>query len=45
MSMHEAICSTCGAINHGDAHICWRCLGEVRPAIEPANARSARTIT
>ena len=26
MAMQEVVCAGCGAINHTDAHACWRCL-------------------
>jgi ribosomal protein L40E len=45
MSMHEAICPTCGAINHADGDTCWRCLAEVHPAARPAAARTADAAT
>jgi ribosomal protein L40E len=48
MSMREAICSTCGAINHADAPTCWRCLAEVRPTsatTETSQAGSPRSMT
>jgi hypothetical protein len=36
MSVHEVICSNCGAINRGDSEPCWRCL-EILPAAASAD--------
>lgn len=45
MSMREAICPTCGAINQRDAETCWRCLAEVHAGAEPRKAPAADTAT
>jgi hypothetical protein len=40
MSMHEVICSTCGAINQAGADICWRCLASIGMASAAADTES-----
>jgi hypothetical protein len=54
MSMHEVICSTCGAINQADAEICWRCLATIREVTAAAGnaentggtgSRGTKTVT
>ncbi|MBA3690490.1 MAG: hypothetical protein H0W82_03640 [Actinobacteria bacterium] len=45
MSMHEAICPMCGAINHADADTCWRCLGEVHGVVRAVAGRTGEPTT
>jgi hypothetical protein len=37
MTIHEVICTTCGAINRDGTEPCWRC----REALDPAPAVNA----
>lgn len=39
MSVAEQVCRECGAINHLDADICWRCRTSL--AAEPAPTAEA----